>query len=75
MELSSLSGSPKQNGWPTWPEVSALLTQSKPKEVFMPTPNQIGQKLAQQGKPLPPMNNTPSPIREQVKTGYGSVKK
>lgn len=41
----------------------------------MPTTFQIGQKLAQTNKPLPPMNKIPTAIREQVKSGYGSVKK
>ena len=41
----------------------------------MPSPYQIGQKLGREGKPLPPMNNVPTAIRDQVKTGYGSGKK
>ena len=41
----------------------------------MPTPFQIGQNLAKTNKPLPSMNNVPTAIREQVKTGYGSGKK
>jgi hypothetical protein len=41
----------------------------------MPTPFQLGQKLAQQNKPLPSMTNTPTAIRDQIKTGYGSGKK
>ena len=41
----------------------------------MPTPFQTGQKLAQDKKPLPPMNNTPNAVRQQVQTGYASGKK
>jgi hypothetical protein len=41
----------------------------------MPSPQQIGQTLAQQGKQLPPMNNVSSAIQQQVKTGYTSGKK
>ncbi len=41
----------------------------------MPSPFQIGQKLGQANKPLPPMNNVPTSIRQQVQTGYASGKK
>lgn len=41
----------------------------------MPTPFQIGQKLAQNNKPLPPMNNTATPVRQQIQAGYASGKK
>ena len=41
----------------------------------MPTPFQTGQKLARDNKPLPAMNNVPTAIRDQVKTGYKSGKK
>ena len=41
----------------------------------MPSPFLVGQKLAQTNKPLPAMNNTPTPIRQQVQTGYASGKK
>jgi hypothetical protein len=40
----------------------------------MPSPFQIGQKLAQANKPLPPMNTVPTPV-QQIQTGYASGKK